>query len=81
MIQGQDEEDRAMALIKILRVGDELQFDLRNKVANANIISVMLVEKAGKSQVVLKIAADRSIPITLSKQVRLGEATRQVAPA
>jgi hypothetical protein len=72
MIQGQDEEGRAMALIKILRVGDELIFNLHNKLETAKTISVILVEKAGKSQVVLKIAADRSIDIKHSRQVEMG---------
>jgi hypothetical protein len=60
-----------MALIKVLKTGDELLFDLSNKIETARIISVMVVEKAGRSTV-LKITADRSIEIKHSKQIQLG---------
>jgi hypothetical protein len=59
-----------MALIKIINVGEELIFDLANKVPGANTISVVLTEKAGR-KAVLKISADRSIPINHVKQATL----------
>ena len=61
-----------MALIKVINIGDELQFDLVNKADCARMISVTLVERAGRATV-LKISADRSIPIKQFKQVRLSE--------
>jgi predicted choloylglycine hydrolase len=51
-----------MALLKIMKAGHELAFDLLNKTENANRISVMVTDKAGAA-VVLKISADRSILI------------------
>ena len=60
-----------MALIKIINVGDELIFDLRDKAENAKEISVFLTEKAGR-KAVLKITADRSIPIKHFKQHVMG---------
>lgn len=56
-----------MALIKIISVGDELIFDLRSLAPGSKEISVMLSEKAGR-QAVLRIAADRSIPIKHFRQ-------------
>lgn len=61
-----------MALVKVIRVGDELIFDLNEVSDDAKKeISVTLVEKAGK-MAVLRISAHRSIPIKHSKQVQLG---------
>lgn len=56
-----------MALIKFIDAGDELLFVLRGKKAEANEISVMLVEHAGR-KACLKITADRSIEIKHFKQ-------------
>jgi hypothetical protein len=60
-----------MALIKVIRVGDELSFNLEpiSKEAKQQI-TITLVEKAGR-MAVLKITADRSIPITHSKQIEI----------
>jgi len=63
-----------MALIKIISVGDELIFDLKDMAVGAKEISVMLTEKAGR-QAVLRISADRSIPIKHFRQQRLSETT------
>jgi hypothetical protein len=51
-----------MALIKMIKVGDELIFDLTDMAEGVKEISVMMVERAGRNSV-LKITADRSIPI------------------
>lgn len=52
-----------MALIKVIGIGDELKFDIASVSEEARKeISIFLVEKAGRSAV-LKITADRSIPI------------------
>ena len=59
-----------MALIKFIDVGEELIFDLRNKSAEAKEISVVLTEKTGR-KAVMKISADRSIPIHHVKQITL----------
>lgn len=62
-----------MALVKVIRVGDELIFDLREVADDAKPeISVNLVEKAGR-MAVLKITAHRSIPIIHNKRVNLSE--------
>lgn len=61
-----------MALIKIINVGDELVFDLKDKAENAKTISIFLTEKAGR-KAVLKITADRSIPIRHFKQQTVGQ--------
>ena len=58
-----------MALIKIISVGDELIFDLRDA-GGAKEISVTLTEKAGR-QAVLRISADRSIPIKHFRQKKV----------
>ena len=61
-----------MALIKIIGVGDELIFDLRTMSNEARKeISIMLTEKAGR-QAVMKITADRSIPIKHFRQHEIG---------
>lgn len=60
-----------MALIKIIDVGDELEFDLKDKRENADKISIYLTEKAGR-KAVLKITADRSIPIRHFRQQTVG---------
>jgi hypothetical protein len=59
-----------MALIKIISVSDELIFDLTNMKAGTKEISVTLTEKAGR-QAVLRISADRSIPIKHFRQQRV----------
>jgi hypothetical protein len=59
-----------MALLKVIQQGDELIFDLSQKKEMANRISVMLVERAGRAAV-LKISADRSIPIKHFRQARV----------
>ncbi|MDP2734768.1 MAG: hypothetical protein Q8P12_01020 [bacterium] len=59
-----------MALIKIINVGDEIQFGLGDLSPQAKEISIMLVEKAGR-QAVLRISADRSIPIKHFRQERI----------
>jgi hypothetical protein len=51
-----------MALIKMLRIGEELLFDLTAISPNAKSVLVSLTEKAGK-MAVLKIEADKSINI------------------
>jgi len=63
-----------MALIKIIGVGDELIFDLREMVAGTKEISIMLSAKAGR-QAVLRISADRSIPIKHFRQQRIPDET------
>lgn len=57
-----------MALMKLMRVGEELEFDLSNIApeADKNIL-MTLTEKAGKIAV-LKITAHRSINIIHHKQ-------------
>lgn len=59
-----------MALLKVINQGDELVFDLSQKKELANRISIFLVERAGRAAV-LKISADRSIPIKHFRQARL----------
>ena len=59
-----------MALIKIVTVGDKLTFDLRDKKKEADRIVVYLSEKAGR-RAVLRIEADRSIPIIHDKLITL----------
>jgi hypothetical protein len=59
-----------MALIKILSIGDELVFDLREMSRDSRRISIFLVERAGRAAV-LKISADRSIPIKQFKQAHV----------
>jgi hypothetical protein len=61
-----------MSLIKIIGVGDELVFDLKDAVKDAKQISVYLCEKAGR-KAVLKIDADRSIPIRHFRQQSIGQ--------
>jgi len=58
-----------MALIKIINVGDELQFGLKemSDAAKGRGISITLTEKAGRSAV-LRISADRTIPIQHFRQ-------------
>ena len=65
-----------MALIKIIDIGEELLFDLRQKGELARDISVILVERAGRRAVV-KIRCDRSIPIHHVKlqQMESGQGT------
>jgi hypothetical protein len=59
-------------LIKIVKIGDELKFDLSAISQGARKeISVFLVEKAGRSAV-LKITADKSIPIQHFKMQTVG---------
>jgi hypothetical protein len=60
-----------MALIKIIGVGEELIFDLKDMASDAKQISVFLCEKAGR-KAVLKIDADRSIPIKHFRQQKIG---------
>jgi hypothetical protein len=55
-----------MALIKIINVGDELVFEVFPS-SEKQTISMFLTEKAGR-KAVLKITADRSIPIRHYKQ-------------
>lgn len=61
-----------MALIKIIGVGDELVFDLASVSKDAKQISIYLCEKAGR-KAVLKIDADRSIPIKHFRQQNVGQ--------
>jgi hypothetical protein len=65
-----------MALIKILNIGDELVFDLREKKLEAKKISLTVVELMknfnGKSGVKFKISADLSIPIRQFRQQTIG---------
>jgi len=68
-----------MALIKIISPGDELIFDLREMKTGTKEISVSLTEKAGR-QAVLRISADRSIPIKHFKQQKLERAGRPTQP-
>jgi hypothetical protein len=56
-----------MSLIKIIGVGDELVFDLEKMAKDTKQIKVYLSEKAGR-KAVLRIDADRSIPIRHFKQ-------------
>jgi len=57
-----------MALIKLLNVGDELIFDLKEMDrVESKEISVTICEKGGRV-VVLKLRAHRSIPIRVFKQ-------------
>lgn len=59
-------------LLKILKIGDELKFDFSAVPQEARKeISVFLVEKAGRSAV-LKITADKSIPIRHFKMQTVG---------
>lgn len=60
-----------MALIKIIGVGDELIFDLKDVASSASQISIVLCEKAGR-KAVLKVTADRSIPIRHYRQQKVG---------
>ena len=55
-----------MALIKIIDVGDELVFEIPAS-EKPEKISLFLTEKAGR-KAVLKITANRSIPIRHYKQ-------------
>lgn len=59
-----------MALLKVINQGDELIFDLKGKKDTADRISIFLVECAGRSAV-MRISADRSIPIDHSKQANV----------
>lgn len=61
-----------MALIKIIGVGDELVFELTDAIKDAKQISIYLCEKAGR-KAVLKIDADRSIPIKHFRQQNVGQ--------
>jgi hypothetical protein len=61
-----------MALIKIIGVGDELVFDLASIAKDAKQISIYLCEKAGR-KAVLKIDADRTIPIKHYRQQNVGQ--------
>ena len=56
-----------MALIKFIKAGDELVFDLRNMDPKATEIRVCLTEKAGR-MAVLQIRADRSIEVKHFRQ-------------
>jgi hypothetical protein len=60
-----------MALIKIINVTDELVFEIPAS-DKPQTISIFLTEKAGR-KAVLKITADRSIPIKHYKQQRVGQ--------
>jgi hypothetical protein len=60
-----------MSLIKIIGVGDELVFDLKNMKPDTKQISIYLCEKAGR-KAVLKVDADRSIPIQHFRQQNVG---------
>jgi hypothetical protein len=60
-----------MALIKIINVTDELVFEVPAS-DKPQLISIFLTEKAGR-KAVLKITADRSIPIKHYKQQRVGQ--------
>jgi hypothetical protein len=63
----------AGVLKKIIKVGDELNFDIGAVQPGARKeISIFLIEKSGRSAV-LKIVADRSIPIRQFKQQQVGE--------
>jgi len=59
-----------MSLIKIIKVTDELVFDVPPS-AKPQTISVFLTEKAGRTAV-LKITADRSIKIEHFRQQTVG---------
>lgn len=61
-----------MSLIKIIDVGDELIFELNNMTPSVKQISVFLTERAGR-KAVLKITADRSIPIKHFRQKQVGQ--------
>lgn len=59
-------------LLKIMKIGDELKLDISAVTQDARKeISVFLVEKAGRSAV-LKITADKSIPIKHFKMQTVG---------
>ncbi|PKN36684.1 MAG: hypothetical protein CVU62_13200 [Deltaproteobacteria bacterium HGW-Deltaproteobacteria-2] len=60
-----------MALIKIIDVGNELVFEVPAS-EKPQKISIFLTEKAGR-KAVLKITADRSIPIKHYKQQIVGQ--------
>ena len=64
-----------MSLIKVLPVGDELIFELEAKAAGAKSIKLVLVERAGRAAV-LKISADRSIPIIQNRTGKDGQTVR-----
>ena len=57
-----------MALMKMISESDELIFPLKGKAPEANEISVILSDRAGK-MATFKIAAHRSIPIEHYKHV------------
>ncbi len=61
-----------MALLKLLKIGEELKFDLKEIGPDAarKGVSITLVEKSGRVAV-LKISSDRSIPIAHVKLQRL----------
>ena len=61
-----------MALLKILKIGDELIFDVRKMAPESKEISVQLSETEGKVAC-FKIRAHKSIPIHLSKQETIPE--------
>jgi hypothetical protein len=61
-----------MALIKIINVGDKLTFNLKEKKDFADKIVIYLTEKAGR-KAVLRIEADRSIPIIHDRLIILPE--------
>lgn len=60
-----------MSLIKIIGVGDELVFELGDMKPGTKQISIFLCEKAGR-KAVLKVDADRSIPIKHFRQQNVG---------
>lgn len=60
-----------MSLIKVIGVGDELEFDLSRMTPETKKISIFLCEKAGR-KAVLRVDADRSIPIKHFRQQSIG---------
>ena len=60
-----------MALIKIIDIGDELTFDLTKASRDVKKVSITLVERTGR-KAVLKLDADRSIPIKHFRQQNMG---------
>jgi len=61
-----------MSLMKVIRVGDELELDLENMAPDAKKIKIYLCDKAGRTAV-LRIDADRSIPIKHFRQQSVGK--------
>jgi hypothetical protein len=56
-------------MVKVIKEGDTLRFDMTECAPDCKHISITLVEKAGRAAV-LRIEADRVIPIAHEKKYR-----------